>query len=113
MKKFSALFILVFMSFISFSQSDIKTEKIKVDGNCSMCKKRIEDAAYIKGVKRAEWNETDHTLTIVYRTTKTDINTIEKSIAKAGHNADTIKATDEDYNKLPECCHYKTNKGGH
>jgi len=78
-----------------------------------MCKKRIENAAYIKGVKRADWNEETHILTVVYRTSKTDAQQIEHSIAKAGHTTENVEATEEDYKKLPECCQYKTNNCEH
>lgn len=34
-----------------------KTEIIKVSGNCESCKSRIEKAAKIEGVTKADWNE--------------------------------------------------------
>lgn len=113
MKKLFVLILVLFTSLTTFAQSDLKTEKIKVDGNCDMCKKRIENAAYIKGVKRADWNETDHLLTVTYRSHKTNKETIEKSVAKAGHNTEDVKATEADYKKLPECCQYTTNTCNH
>lgn len=102
--------IALFLSFtsLSFAQDkDIATEKIKVSGNCSQCKKRIENAAYIGGVKRAEWDKSSKVLTVTYRPSKTSLTRIEENIAKAGHDAGEVKATDEDYGKLPECCAYK------
>jgi hypothetical protein len=108
MKQLFVLLISFLFSVSLFAQSDIKTESFKVDGTCSMCKKRIEDAAYVKGVKRAEWNETSHELTVIYRTSKTNVESIAKSIAKAGHSSEKIQASEEDYNNLPDCCHYKT-----
>jgi hypothetical protein len=108
MKQLFVLLIFLFSSVSLFAQSDIKTDSFKVDGNCGMCKKRIEDAAYIKGVKRADWNKDTHELTIIYRTSKTSSESIAKSIAKAGHSSEKMQASEEDYNKLPKCCHYKT-----
>jgi cation transport ATPase len=108
MKQLFVLLISLFFSVSLFAQSDIKTDSFKVDGTCSMCKKRIEDAAYVKGVKRADWNEATHELTVIYRTSKTSTESIAKSIAKAGHSSEKIQATEEDYNNLPDCCHYKT-----
>lgn len=113
MKNFIVLITLFLSSFISFAQSDIKTETFKVDGNCNMCKKRIENAAYIKGVKRADWNKETHELTVIYRSSKTSSDAIHTSIAKAGHSTEKMEATDVDYDKLPECCHYKTNTCEH
>jgi len=92
----------------SFAQesSKIKSETIKVKGVCSMCKKRIEDAAYIKGVKRADWNATTQELKLVYNTDKTNLKTIEQSIARKGHDAGSIQADKDQYKKLPSCCAY-------
>ena len=58
MKKYIVLFLLV--PFFTFSQSNDKNTKetFSVEGNCSMCKKRIEKAALsLKGVKYAKWNK--------------------------------------------------------
>jgi len=88
---------------------DVVTKTYKVDGNCGMCKKRIEEAAFVKGVKRAEWDKEKHLLTVTYKPSKTDDDAILKSVAKAGHSSEKMEATEADYKKLPECCHYKTN----
>ncbi|MDE1193552.1 MAG: heavy-metal-associated domain-containing protein [Arachidicoccus sp.] len=109
---FSLLALLLFISSVSFSQNkSIKTDEIKVDGMCEKCKKRIENAAYIKGVKHADWNVQTKELTVIYSSSKTSLNAIEESIAHAGHNAGDIQATDEDYKKLPHCCAYKDAAG--
>ena len=107
--------IIIFLaaSTLSFGQSDIKTETFKVEGNCTMCKKRIEDAAYIKGVKRADWNKETQELTVIYRSSKTTAEAIHRHIAKAGHSTSKVAAAEEDYEKLPNCCHYKTNSCEH
>lgn len=99
----------------SFAQEkkDVVTEKIKVSGTCGQCKKRIEDAAYISGVKRAEWDKASKELTVTYRSTKTSAKKIETSIAAAGHDAGEVKASDANYNKLPECCAYKHDHADH
>ena len=89
------------------------TEKYKVEGNCGMCKKRIEEAAFVKGVKRTEWNKETRELTVVYRPSKTTADNILAAVAKAGHSSEKAAATEADYNKLPECCHYKTNSCDH
>lgn len=116
MKRISGIIALLILSFtFSFAQEkkDIVTEKIKVSGTCSQCKKRIEDAAYIGGVKRAEWDKTTKELTVTYKTSKTSLKKIEEHIAKAGHDAGEVKATEGDYNKLPECCAYKQDQADH
>ena len=78
-----------------------------------MCKKRIEDAAYVKGVKRADWDKENSTLTVVYKPSKTSGEEIQQNIARAGHSTAAIAAADEDYKKLPACCHYKTHSCEH
>ena len=89
-----------------FAQS--KTEKFKVYGNCGMCEKRIETAAKsVEGVSAADWNTETKMIEVSFDTTKTDVHKIHMAIAKAGHDTEMHKATDEAYNKLPGCCHYE------
>lgn len=78
-----------------------------------MCKERIENAAYIRGVKRADWNKNSGTLVVTYKPSKTTFEAIHKSIAKAGHATDKVEATEADYKRLPDCCQYKTNTCSH
>ena len=116
MKQLIVLISVMFITLFAFAQdknNDIVTKKYKVEGNCNMCKERIEDAAYIKGVKRAEWDKATQTLTVTYRSSKTTDEKVLANIAKAGHSTEKVPATEADYNKLPECCHYKTNTCEH
>ncbi len=105
----SILFILSF----SFPQQllagshDVVTGKFTVNGVCEKCKKRIEEAAYIKGVKYADWDVDNHQLTVKYDSSKTSPDLILQSIAAVGHDAGNIKATQAAYEKLPACCHYR------
>lgn len=99
---------------ISFGQKrQIVTDTISVNGVCEQCKERIEDAAFIKGVKKADWNKTSKKLVIIFDQNKTTLKAIETSIAKAGHDAGEIKALPADYKKLPSCCAYKDSKVVH
>ena len=111
MKRISGLLAILLITVnFSFAQGkkDIATEKITVQGTCSQCKKRIEDAAYTPGVKRAEWNKDTKELTVTYKPSKTSLQKIEENIARAGHDAGDVHATDSAYNQLPECCAYKS-----
>ena len=106
------LFVL-FISIIGFaSQAQEKKNKnakkdIEVKGNCEMCKKRIEKAAYtVSGVKSAQWHADDQTLHLILDENKTNAIEIQKVVAKAGHDTESVKATDEDYKKLHTCCAY-------
>ncbi|MFN4026565.1 MAG: heavy-metal-associated domain-containing protein [Flavobacterium sp.] len=81
---------------------------IEVNGNCEMCKKRIEKAAFsVSGVKSAEWHIDDHQLHLIINEEKCSLIEIKKAIAKVGHDTDEVKATDEDYQKLHGCCMYE------
>lgn len=114
MKRLIVFLSIIFSSLLTYAQTqDVRTEYFKVEGNCNMCKKRIEDAAYTKGVKRAEWDKATHMLTVTYRPSKTNAKAILTAVAKAGHTSQQVAATEEAYNKLPECCHYKTNSCEH
>lgn len=99
---------------VSFSaQAQEKKNKnakfdVEVNGNCEMCKKRIEQAAFsVKGVKSAEWHIDDHTLHLIVNEEKCSINDVKKAIAKVGHDTDEVKATNEDYERLHGCCMYE------
>jgi mercuric ion binding protein len=81
---------------------------IEVNGNCEMCKKRIEQAAFsVKGVKSAEWHIDDKMLHLIINEEKCSITDVSKAVAKAGHDTQEVKATDADYNNLHGCCLYE------
>jgi copper chaperone CopZ len=91
--------------------SKYSTEEFHVKGVCDQCKTRIENAAYIKGVKHCEWNKESQKLSVTYNPAKVDLIKIHKSIAEAGHTTDKVEASEEAYHKLPKCCAY--NDGVH
>ena len=114
--------MIVFTTFQSAnSQSDkterakifgIKKQTIKVQGTCSMDKRRIETAAYsVDGVKSSVWDEYTQALTLTYSVFKKDAaENVQKKIASVGNDTEKYKADDAVYNKLPECCHYPRTK---
>lgn len=90
-----------------------KSEKVKVSGNCGMCEKRIEKAALaVKGVARADWDKKTKILDLEFDSATTNLDQVEKSVAKAGHDTAKHKAGNAVYGKLPACCQYerKTDK---
>ncbi len=98
---------MLFFSMTSIFANVAKTEKIKVYGNCGMCKTRIEKAAKsVQGVTKATWDSEGLMLTVTYDDTKTTTLKIEEAVAKVGHDTDNAKATDKTYNELPGCCQY-------
>ncbi|GAB3711191.1 heavy-metal-associated domain-containing protein [Flavobacterium koreense] len=81
---------------------------IEVGGNCDMCKKIIEKAAFsVKGVKSADYHLDDNTLHLIINEEKCSILDIKKAIASVGHDTDEVKAADKDYESLHGCCHYE------
>jgi Cu(I)/Ag(I) efflux system membrane fusion protein len=86
----------------------IENEIFAVAGNCDMCKERIETAAKtVGGVKSAIWDTKTHKIKVEFDSMKTDLITIQKAIAKAGHDTEKFKADNKTYEGLPECCHYR------
>lgn len=110
--KNTIIIILLSLSAFSYAQdkskSAIITETLNVSGNCDMCKKRIENAADIKGVKFFEWNEKTHVAKVIFNSEKTNLDAIEKAIAAKGYDTPHHKGNDEAYTNLPDCCHYRT-----
>lgn len=84
-----------------------KTEAIKVAGNCGMCKERIETAAKVDGVSKADWNKDSKMLTLVYDPARVKSDDIQKKVAAVGHDTEKYKADTKTYNGLPGCCKYR------
>lgn len=84
-----------------------KTETIKVSGNCESCKARIEKAAKVAGVAKADWSDKTKVLTLVYDPSKVKSDDVQKKIAAVGHDTPKYKATAAAYNALPGCCKYR------
>ena len=91
-------------------KKEVLTIYFKVAGNCEQCKKRIENAADIKGVKTSSWDEDTKILKVIYRADKVSEKQIKEAVAKSGHDAETFLATEATYNKLPGCCKYRDRK---
>lgn len=96
---------LLFISFVANAQTP-KQEKVKVYGNCSMCKKHIETAAKSAGASYAVWNADSKILTVKYDAAKTDSKKIQQKVAAAGYDTQDATASKEAYENLDECCQY-------
>lgn len=108
MKKILSLLIVLISSFgVSkvFAQT-AKTETFKVYGNCNMCKKRIDKAASVDGVTKADWNVKTKVMTVSYDPAKTSGTAIQQKVAAAGHDTEKNNAADSVYDQLPGCCQY-------
>ncbi len=84
----------------------IKTVTIKVYGECSMCRKTIEKAAFtVAGIQSANWNENSKQLTLTYDIfKKAAVDNVQKKIAAAGYDTESYRADDATVQKLPDCC---------
>jgi copper chaperone CopZ len=109
MKKIITLTLILFTATLTLSAQDKNAKtKIEVDGVCGMCKERIEKAAIrTKGVKSAVWSIETHVLDLIFDERKTNVRTVCEKIAEAGHDTKMVKATEENYNKVHDCCRYR------
>ncbi len=107
MKQRTILISLIMMMISIGAFAESKTKEFKVYGNCGMCEDRIEKAANsVDGVTEADWNKETKMIKVTYDNQKSDINAIQKAIAKAGHDTGKHRAKDETYKNLPGCCQY-------
>lgn len=116
MKNIIVIFLFALFTQGAFAQAatkpkkEVKTIEFKVKGNCDQCKKRIENAAYLKGVKSTLWNEETQLLKVVFRADKVTEMQIHEAVAKAGHATDKVAKDTAVYKELPECCKYDDRK---
>jgi len=102
--KMIAIVAFTMLGTAAFAQA--KTEKIKVLGNCGMCKKRIETGLKDAAITSAVWDKETKFLTVSYDSTKLNNEAIQQKIADVGHDTSKAKAKNEVYDKLPSCCKY-------
>lgn len=95
--------LLLFATFVS--AQNLSKNQFQVKGNCEMCKERIETTAKKAGAKSAQYSIDSQTLTIE-TSEKVSPEEVLKKVAEAGHDNEKFKASDENYEKLPGCCHY-------
>ena len=111
MKNIVLIVLVSFLSINGFAQEKKnKNKKVEfaVGGNCEMCQKRIEKAAFsVKGVKSANWHVDHKDIHLIIDETKCSITDVQNAIASAGHDAGKIKTKDEVYNDLHGCCKYE------
>jgi len=105
-----ALWILCNLSPV-YSQNSKITKQIKVSGNCEMCKATIEEAVWVKGVKKARWDLKSKVLFITFDSLKISEIDIHKLVIAEGYDTEKLKAEDSVYQKLPECCQYRSGPG--
>ena len=95
-----------FMMAILFSANAQTATKLKVSGNCGMCKSSIEKAATSAGATKASWDMDAKLLTLIFDG-KTNLDKIETAIAAVGYDTEHKTATKATYDALHECCKYE------
>jgi len=110
MKKF--LFLAAALLIAGAANAKVVETSFTVRGHCGMCKQRIEvTAGLIDGVKSATYDLKAQSLKLVYDTKKTSPKKVQKAIAAQGYDAGKVKAPQEAYDKLKDCCKYREIEG--
>jgi copper chaperone CopZ len=86
------------------------TKQIVVEGNCEMCKDRIEKALDIPGISFAEWNQETKMLTVRFNNKKISENEIHTLISNTGYATNKVAANTVAQSKLDSCCKPKKGK---
>ena len=76
---FSIILSAVLFSNTSFAQA-VKTDTIKVWGNCGMCKETIEKAATSAKATTANWDEETKILQVSFNDSKTSLQKIQQAV---------------------------------
>lgn len=115
MKSLRIVFIAltVIMSSQAIGQKKFVTTEFWVGGTCNHCKERIENTVDVKGVKMAQYDLSNHMLEITYKPAKVDIDRLHQMLADIGHDTKKVKASDEVYNNINDCCKYRDHKHDH
>lgn len=100
---------MLFIAFVffmgEFSAQKSQTVVFQTSAQCGMCKDRIEEVMnFVPGVKYAELNLKDMSLSIKYNTKKISAGELRKRVAEIGYTADDVVPKEEDVKKLPLCC---------
>lgn len=107
LKKIMMAITLLLSFIVSNAQiKNIKTETVKIFGNCGMCKTTIEKAGTLKNIAKVDWNKDTKMAILTYDAKKTNQDEILKRIALVGYDNDNFLAPDAAYSKLPACCQY-------
>ncbi|MDI1307283.1 MAG: DUF3347 domain-containing protein [bacterium] len=101
-----AIIILLSVTMANAQIKNIKTETIKIYGNCGMCKTTIEKAGNLKKIAQVDWNKDTKMALLTYDSQKTNQEEILKRIALAGYDSNSFLAPETAYNNLPGCCQY-------
>ncbi|MBU6342260.1 MAG: heavy-metal-associated domain-containing protein [Bacteroidetes bacterium] len=100
------LMVLLFLNSCDAQIKNTTTVQAKVFGNCEMCQKTIQKAAFVKGEAKAVWSPDTQIAEITFDSTKTNLEAVLKRIAEAGYDNQRFTAPQAAYDNLPSCCQY-------
>lgn len=101
------LFFLFFSLNASAQKRNLKTDTIKVYGECEQCKERIEGTLSRLGTYDANWDIDSKILIVSFDSLKLTRLKIEQKMAAIGHDTKSFQADLKTYAKLPDCCKYE------
>ncbi len=116
MKNLLVPFALLVLSIIPneiLAQKKVMDETFWVGGVCGMCEERIEKALDVKGIKLADYDHDSQMLRVVYKTKQMNRAKMDELLNAVGHDTETSKATDEQYNGVHGCCKYRDPSAKH
>jgi len=105
-KTMMAITLLLSFTVSNAQIKNVKTETVKIFGNCGMCKTTIEKAGSLKNIANVDWNKDTKMAVLTYDSKKTNQDEILKRIALIGYDSEKFLAPDAAYSKLPACCQY-------
>jgi copper chaperone CopZ len=97
---------MLFFNVTAQNIANSKIESVKIYGNCGMCEKTIEKAAFQKGKAKADWNKDTKIAQLTFDSTQTTAAEILQRIAAAGYDSEKYRAPDAVYANLHGCCQY-------
>ena len=86
-----------------------ETVEILTSASCVgiCCKDRIEqEMQFTRGVTAVDLDIESKVLTVTFKTKKTDVDNLRKTISLIGYNADDVKANKKAHDNLPSCCQH-------
>lgn len=101
-------FLVIIPTILLYSCTNhIVERQVHVWGNCSLAKTKIDSAAKLNGVEKAEWDQESKLLTLRYDSTRVSLDMILKSVSLTGFDNEMYFADDYSYEQLPDSCKYE------
>ena len=105
-----AISVLLYFVAGNAQAKNLKSESVKIYGNCAMCEKAIQKAGNLNGEANVDWDKDTKIAIISFDSLATSKEEILKRIALAGYDSELFFAPDDTYANLPKCCQYERAK---